>query len=207
MAVRREKKKKRKEKKRKEEKNLLVVLLSQNFAHDVHTEGARDADHAVGDLGPEINLLLVSGVVDVGGELAHLLLASVEGAWHAVESHTEGHCGNKWRKDAGEQLKNRKTKKEGEIVRVGPNGTPRGEQERKQPEKKKKKKRKRTQTPTTTRGHDTEQQGHEDRATKEAKRRETPEGRPRQKENEQEQRTRRTTSPGHPEEQHGQDTK
>lgn len=69
-----------------------MVLLSQNFAHDVHTQDARDTDHAVGDLGPEINLLLVSGVVDVGGELAHLLLAGAESAWHTVESHTEGHC-------------------------------------------------------------------------------------------------------------------
>ena len=74
---------------------VLVVLFCQKFAEDIHTEGARDANHAVRDLRPQVHLLLVGGVVDVSRQPADLLLRAVQSAWDSGKGHTECHFGRK----------------------------------------------------------------------------------------------------------------
>ena len=71
--------------------HVLVVFLSQDFAHNVDSQGTRQTDHAVRDLDPQVNLLLVCWVVNVTVE-ADLLLHAVESAGNAVESLAECHC-------------------------------------------------------------------------------------------------------------------
>ena len=66
------------------------MATGQDNAHDVGAEGERGANHAVGDLLPQLDLLLVSGVIDVAGEAHHLLCVD---ARQARENLAESHGG------------------------------------------------------------------------------------------------------------------
>ena len=65
------------------------VGVSELVVHDVGSYNAGKCNHALGDVGPELHLLL--GVRLLFRKLAHLLLGHVERTGHAVEGLAECH--------------------------------------------------------------------------------------------------------------------